>query len=234
MKFETGRDLALAVLKSPTARDLQKKIGASQFSSLCARCVALDLVAPEPDEEFEAGRYWLGATIGTGVHAVIEDMIPEVLSDPIIERKVFIGHLEGYGDIHSKPDLYYGEDKRVVDWKTTDRAKMKYIKLVDESEPDDTELTVIKEMRFKVRGYYGQIQTYAKAMKDAGHDVERVSIVFINRDGKTDKDIYSLDYDYDEDYANRLWARLERIWAHVRDGGDVLDIPAHDHCYCQR
>src|SRR5690625_4218415 len=98
MKVETGRDLALAVLKSPTARDLQKKIGASQFSSLCARCVALDLVAPEPDEEFEAGRYWLGATIGTGVHAVIEDMIPEVLSDPIIERKVFIGHLEGYGE----------------------------------------------------------------------------------------------------------------------------------------
>src|SRR5690625_7305990 len=102
MKFETGRDLALAVLKSPTARDLQKKIGASQFSSLCARCVALDLVAPEPDEEIEAGRYWLGATIGTGVHAGMEDMIPEVLSDTIMERQGRSGHLAGYRDNQSK------------------------------------------------------------------------------------------------------------------------------------
>src|SRR5690625_7960691 len=111
MKFETGRDLALAVLNSPTARDLQKKIGASQFSSLCPRCVALDLVAPEPDEEYEAGRDWFGATMGTGVHAVNEIMIPEAPSNRITARKGSTGHLGRTGDLHAQPDMSYGEGK---------------------------------------------------------------------------------------------------------------------------
>lgn len=230
IKFDSGRDLALQLLKKATARDLQKKIGASQFSGLCARCVGDALLA----EQTKGGNtYWLAATIGTGVHGLLEERAAEVLSSPVIEQSIYIGTLKDYGEIWSKPDLYLPDERLAVDWKTTERSKSKYLRLVRDTEADDYELSAVKEMRFKVRGYYGQIQTYAWGLEKAGHAVEDVSIVFINRDGKTDDDIMSLDYGYDRDYAERLWARLERIWEHVQDEG-AEDLPRHEFCFCNR
>lgn len=224
-----GAEYLLRLWKKPTARDKQTKIGASEFGSPCTYCVGEALLretssnTPRP--------YWLGAAIGTAIHERIEAMAHEDNPNLLLEHRVTIGTLPHYGEITSSLDFYDPDNRIVRDWKTTDREKLKMYKYASAVEPDQTELTRVSDARFTLQKYRGQIMSYALGLENEGLPVEQVSIVFIVRGGKTDDDIWSIDMDYDRDYALRVWDRLARLWDYLREGGDLEALPKHDNCY---
>lgn len=114
---------------------------------------------------------------------------------------------------------------------TTSREKMKMYKFAQAVEPDPTEVSKVSEARFVLQKYLGQLMSYGLGLENAGMKVERASIVFIAREGKTDDDIWSIDMDYDRDYALKVWDRLARLWDYLRNGGDLESLPQHIHCY---
>lgn len=222
------RELALKLLHEPTERDKQTFIGASSFGSPCSYCIAAELAMLK---EGGQGKYWLGGVIGTAVHNLLEERAREMLSNVIIEEKIYLGTLEGYGEIYSKPDLVTLDDRRLIDWKTSTREKIRWYKEARDVDPSPRELSKVTDARFTLQKYLGQIMSYARGLWLAGIEVDVLTLTFICRDGLTDNDIWSIDFDYDPEYADKVWNRLVSIWEYVRDGKDIEEIPSHLNCY---
>lgn len=225
----TGAEYLLNLWKKPTARDRQAKIGASQFGSPCTYCVGEALLREAADNSPRP--YWLGASIGTAIHERIEKIAIADNPSLMLETRVTIGTLPDYGEITSSLDFYDPEKYWLIDWKTSSREKMKMYKFAQAVEPDPTEVSKVSEARFVLQKYLGQLMSYGLGLENAGMKVERASIVFIAREGKTDDDIWSIDMDYDRDYALKVWDRLARLWDYLRNGGDLESLPQHIHCY---
>ncbi len=225
----TGAELALFLLKRKSPRDLQKTIGASELGSPCTYCVGQVLLANHKSKGFSP--WWLAARLGTAVHLDLDHTAAEHLPHTIREQRVHLGELPDYGVVSSSPDLYDPETETVVDWKTTEREKLKLYKLV-KAQPDasTTETTALSEARFTIDKYRGQIMSYGRGLTMAGHTVRNVSLAFICRDGKTDDDIWSWDMAYDPDYAEHVWRRLELLWDYIREGGDPDTLTKHPFC----
>ena len=60
--------LTLDLLKSPSERDQQRKVGASQISNPCDYCLGRALKGGPS----EPNKWWLGARIGTAIHNALE------------------------------------------------------------------------------------------------------------------------------------------------------------------
>lgn len=222
-----GKELALKLLREPTERDKQTLIGASSFGSPCAHCVAVELAGKKSKEP---NKWWLGAVNGTAIHGYLEGRAMEMLDDTaLIEKKIELGTLEGYGTLRSTPDLVYR--RTCFDWKTTTREKVKFYKEAWATEPDSYEVTKVTDARFTLAKYQGQIYSYGRGLWLAGIEVDVLTLVFICRDGLTDSDIWSIDFEWDAEYADRVWQRLENIWAYVRSGKDIDEIESHPRCY---
>lgn len=226
MKDAQLRNLVLGLLKAPSDRDKQRKIGPSLYASPCTYCVGSHLAGFETPQ----GRYWLGAKIGTAVHNLLEQEA-ESLDDALIEQRVQLGTLENYGKLSGSADLVLPSERMVVDYKTTDRDKVKSIKRAFESEPNEYDTHSVIEARYKLQTYSGQMGQYARGL-ELHHDIpiDKLGIVFINRDGKTDSDVWAMVMDFDRDYAEIVWNRLINIWAHVQEHG-VDGLDSHPLCY---
>lgn len=218
-------------MKQPTERDKQVKVGASNYSSLCSRCVAQDLQATHGSTVMEEHPYWLGAWIGTAVHNRMEAEAEAHRPTWTPERKYVMGEIPGYGTVKSTTDLYVPDLSLVVDYKTSTRAKVKYIKDALRDPESTYEATAIKEARFKVGGYRNQIQSYGRGVVLTGKPVEWVSLVFINRDGTGDGDIWAWTEPYDQARADAVWSRVERMWAWLNEGHSPSELSSHPYCY---
>lgn len=217
------------LLSKPSERDLQKTIGASDFSNPCTYCVAEALTRTDREPQ---GRYWLGAKIGTAIHAEIEreayDSDPELL----LEHRVTIGTLPDYGAITSSLDWYDPRRQWLMDHKTTTPEKLKAYKYVAAlPEPEGVETDSISRARYTIQKYLGQLMSYGLGLENEGYTPKYASLSFVVRGGKTNDDIWSLDTTYDREYALNVWDRLERLWDYVREGGSLDDLPSHLHCY---
>src|SRR5690606_12937236 len=84
--------------------------------------------------------------------------------------------------------------------------------------------------RFTLEKYVNQGLSYARGLVMAGYEVNRISLGFVCRDGKTDDDIWSLDFDYDPEQAQRVWDRLVALWDYLREGGDPEALNKHPFC----
>lgn len=214
------RQLVLDLLKKPTERDEQTKIGPSSIGDPCDYCVAHKLLAHKQKQN----KYWLGAVLGTSMHALLEDRANNADTDEsrfgglrggFTEGKVVIGNLEGYGIIKGSIDLYI--DNRIIDYKSSKRDKVARYKL--DGVPNQ---------------YIIQQSLYAWGLTKEGYDVRRLALAFVNRDGVGDSDVWVYSWDYDEQVAVDAWARLEKIWNFIQDGGDVETLESDAHCYyCQ-
>lgn len=228
--------LALELLKEPTDRDKQVKIGASQFSSPCTYCVAEALITSynaihgDEREETSSNTYWLGAVIGTAIHAYLESR-EKGNDNYLIETKVVIGELEDYGVIKSTLDLYVKSLNLVVDWKTTTREKLRWLKQVVLLDEEENEPDQLAQARFTMRKYVAQAMIYAWALTKLGYSVDSIALAFICRDGKTDSDVWSHEVPYSTEYAEAVWQRLENIWDYVKNGGQLEDSWRHEMCY---
>jgi hypothetical protein len=220
------QQLVLGLLKQQSDRDKQKLIGASDFSNPCDLHLSYKLrrVSGGPS------KYWLGAKLGTAIHGLIEDAIdvadirefPE-LKSVAVEQSIILGELKDYGIIKSKPDLALIDNEHLIDWKTTTRAKSKKMQNVIHGLSNDTDTT------YTLRKYYAQAQIYAWGLNNSGVNIDACSLVFINRDGTSDSDVWNYTFEYQESVAVSLWERLERIWLDVKDG--LTEFNSDPGCY---
>lgn len=180
------------------------------------------------EQEPEA-KYWLGGKIGTAIHSFIESAIDSsnatLVSDAIVEKKINLGEIAGYGIINSKPDLVLPSSKHLIDWKTSSRPKIKKLKdLVDGIKYDSTS-------EYTMQKYIGQAQLYAWGMNRASVPVDATSLVFINREGTYENDIWVHTVPYDESIAVALWSRLESLWAELETGAHPDSYQPHPECF---
>lgn len=222
------KELALSLFAQASSRDSQKKVGASDFSDPCEYHLASKLAGAEQP----AFKYWMGAKIGTAVHEFLEERIPTSDFDlypefksASIEQKIRLGNLEGYGEISSKPDLALVENQHLIDWKTSNRKKSKALQAVIYDGKEDP------ESHYTLKRYYAQVQVYAWGLNKNGTPIDGCSLVFINRDGTYDPDVWTWTFEYDEDFANGIWHRLERIWKELQSGKDLEEFPREEHCF---
>ena len=179
------RNVMIGLLRTKSARSKQRKIGASGIGDPCAYCLCRTLsmaLVSEPTEEKDSP-YWLGAKIGDAVHALLEHEASKHLNDDEgmfkvfngarLEQAVYIGEIPGYGSIWSTPDLFLTAENHLVDYKTSKRSKVDYYKATGELPTK----------------YLYQVQLYARALDDMGIQVDKISFVFINRDGTSDRDV---------------------------------------------
>lgn len=212
----------LDLLKTPTQRTKQRKIGASGIGNPCPYCLANALLANKQRQ----GMYWLGARIGDAIHKLLESEAEKhiaqpqahafnALKDAKLEKSVFIGTIPGYGDVWSTPDLYLSAENHLVDYKTSKRTKTAVYALTG-----DLPTT-----------YVYQVMLYARALIASGQPVDKISFVFINRDGTSDRDVIVISLDYDETLANHAWDRVVSAWEWLQNGGDPETLQSDPDCY---
>ena len=218
--------LVRSLLAVPSERDKQRTIGASSFGSPCDYCVAQDLVNGGGENE-----YALATSIGTAIHSHLEVLEAEHIPGAVIEKKITLGELDGYAKITSKPDLYIPATKHLVDLKTTQLKKLKdYLKAYNTEEAEH-EFATLTSARFTMQKYLGQLMSYGRGLILEGYEVERMTMVFIPRDGKKLSDIEAFDFWYDQEYADLVWHRLESLWEYVAGGGEVSDLSSAPGCF---
>jgi hypothetical protein len=219
------KEMTVGLFLQESERDKQRKVGASQISDPCTRHLAHALAGSEQAPQ----KYWLGGKIGTSIHAFIESAIPTSsdvrFNGAIIERKIELGDVPGYGMVSSKPDLLLANYNLLVDWKTTTRAKIKKIKDFTDGLKQDA------ASAYTVQKYLGQANLYAWGLNKDGYKIEDIALVFINRDGTNENDIHPLVTEYDEPFAVALWERLVNIWKDLEDGAHPNDFEGHPECY---
>ena len=203
-------------ITNPGQRSAQASIGPSEIASPCDYCVGRALCRKYPEYWWEAtpyrGDHSHKAWIGTAIHEKLDRDHPHGEH----EERLFIHHLEGYGDIYGHSDLY--QEDTSVDYKTRD-------------------LNVIDEIRLdgpKSSEVY-QIFMYAYGQELAGRDVKDVMVVYIPRDTNDPDEVEFVVAPYDRRVALKALARLEEIWDKVRNHrGNELQRDT-ENCYpCSR
>ena len=215
-----GQDL----LKTLTERDKQTRVGASDLSNTCTRCVADALLALKRD--VDESPFWLSPRLGTGLHLLIEQRAPEHGALP--EHKLILGELPGYGIVKSTADLYINAQRMVVDAKSTKRVKLKDYKRVIE---EDDKAESLIPARNTISTYLNQIMLYGRGYELEGLPVDSVGILFVCRDGSGDNDVWGWSVPYSREHADKVWNRAVRLWAWLEEGGDVDDLNKAPGCW---
>lgn len=243
----SGRDYAVGLLLAESERDRQVKIGASNMSNTCARCLARDLAG---DREGSNTRAFLGGRLGTGTHLLMEWLQEELVQQGkvVLEEKIHLGHLEGYGDVNSKPDCVHLEEHVLIDWKTSQRQKAKamqqFLNYPVASPLSDKEKLAAGAS--KVKSYIAQTQLYADALIKLGTRIDDISLVFINRDGtgwfdhpdfedyynpNKQRDVWEIQVKPDAAYAASLWTRTQTIYDGLQGGATPNDFAREEYCH---
>lgn len=226
------QELTLGLFKQESVRDRQIKVGASDISDPCEYHLAKKLLGI-PTNEF---KYFLGAKIGTATHEFLENKIttadlilfPE-LASARVEQTIVLGDLAGYGTVKSKPDLVLVDDKHLIDWKTSKREKSKQLQDVVQGLAKPTK--VAADASYTLRKYYAQTQLYAWGLNRSGTPIDGCSLVFINRDGTYERDIWDWTFPYEEEFALAMWDRLTRIWSELSAGKDLEVFQREELCF---
>ena len=141
----------------------------------------------------------LAAIMGTAIHAEIE----KALAD---NPDVLIETLVEHNGMKAHIDCYVPATGDVIDWKTSKVRNLLY---------------------FPTTQQRWQVQTYGYLLAKNGHDVKRVSLVAIARDGD-ERDIKVHTEDYDESVAMQALNWLEAI----KSSPEAPD-PERDSSYCK-
>jgi hypothetical protein len=141
----------------------------------------------------------LAAIMGTAIHAEIERALADN-PDVMIETSV------EYNGMKAHIDCYVPGTGDVIDWKTSKVKNLSY---------------------FPSTQQRWQVQTYGYLLAKNGHDVKRVSLVAIARDGD-ERDVKVHTEDYDESIALQALNWLEAI-----KGATEAPDPERDASYCK-
>ena len=141
----------------------------------------------------------LAAIMGTAIHAAIEEALADN-KDVLIETEV------EYNGMKAHIDCYVPGTGDVIDWKTSKVRNLSY---------------------FPSTQQRWQVQTYGYLLAKNGHDVKRVSLVAIARDGD-ERDVKVHTEDYNEAMALEALSWLEAIKA-----SEVAPEPEREENYCK-
>jgi len=177
----------------------------------------------------------MGAWTGTAMHNRMEDEVTQHRADQgwLSEQRLVLGEIPGYGTVKSTTDLYLPDNGGTVgDFKSTTRDKLAHIRRALEEPEDPLEITKVTEARVKVSGYLNQVMLYGRGVRDTLHlPVAKVALIFLCRDGVSDKDVWVFETDYDENRANKVWDRAVRLWEWLQAGNDPRQLNSHPQCY---
>jgi len=219
------KGMTVRLFNQQSERDKQHKVGASNISDPCTRHLAHALMGT-PEAEF---KYWMGGKIGTAIHSFLEYAISNssdiLFQQSQVEQKITLGDISGYGTISSKPDLVLPESKHLIDWKTSSRAKIKKLQNVVDGLKSDA------SSEYTLKKYIGQVQLYMWGLNNSGIEIHNASLVFINRDGTYENDIWVYSVPYDESIALALWRRVESLWQELEAGAHPESYPATEECF---
>lgn len=221
-------DYVKAILKRPTDRDKQRKVGGSNIVNACTRCLADDLLGV-PREQ---GLYDMGAILGTAIHAYLEERNMDPAA--FLEYKLGIGYIPGYGKVGSRLDLYRSDARQVIDLKTSTRDKMRlYQRIIENGSEDGFDTDQMETARYTLESYVRQVNVYAWALAQDGYPVETVSIVFVCRDGSVvDQDVWGFEMPYNPSIAVKVWERTTYLWEWLQDPENLVeDLESHNLCY---
>lgn len=229
---EDIRDITIGLLGAETARDKQRLVGASNLSNPCTRCLAEDMAGMlNPDMEVAPrGKYWMGATIGTAIHNMLDER-GQSNDDLLCEYRVVIGEIPGYGVLKSTSDLYVKSLKASADYKTTTREKLTGYQSAARLAPSKMDTEKIVKSRVTLKQYFTQLMLYGKGMEDAGFPVETVNIVFVCRDAKTVDDVWTYGVEYNRSAAEKALDRAKKIWDALVEGKELETFKSNEHCY---
>lgn len=221
---EEIRHLAISLLTAPTARDKQARIGASDMANGCDFHLAEAIQGRPVQQSDLSKRTWMGATLGTATHSILEDRVQELrsqfaaLDGAETEKHVIFTNLEGYGPVGGSIDLLLKTPTggQIVDWKGSTRKKscimQDYLALAQGLEAPygrshkDIKLSEkvyaeeIEKFGYKVTAYYGQQNLYMHSGA-----ANSAALVFFNRDGVGFFDIPELDRYFDPKAVHDVW-----------------------------
>lgn len=206
-------EVVQATIQKPSERDQQAAVGPSDLSDTCDYCVAVKMAprASVPLGALQHESFSLKAWAGTAVHAKLEQDIDLPEGFVITEEKVFIHHIDGYGDIYGHVDVQFPHVEAWSDYKTTDLAKLKTYRL-------DT-------VPFK---HAQQVMMYGLGLNRI-RPMKTGALIYIPRDSNNPNDIWIATADYDESIAVACLERAERIWAQLQKGD--LNFNSDANCW---
>lgn len=221
------KQMVMDTITMKTDRDEQKSVGPSELGTACDYCLGLALTRKYPEygpvSDGSAARHGFGlkAWVGTAVHEKLErDIGRTAYTDQVlVENKVHIYDLEGYGPISGHVDVIYGDGDyvAVLDYKTSDVSKIRSYQVA--GVPDS---------------YVFQTNLYGYGLEQSGRTPEDVAISFIPRDSNTVNDVWTCFAPYRRDLAEQALIRLEEVWQRVRDY-DVGALEQSQDCFnCRR
>lgn len=195
---------SLNAYDSQRDRSQQVEVGPSSIGG-CRRRVWHDLKqSPKTNENTDK----LAAILGTFIHAGIEKSIQR--EDPFGDN-FLIEQEFSYGDLKGHVDLFIKDQGLVVDWKTTKVKSLRY---------------------FPSAQQRMQVQVYGYLLSQNGHEVKKVSLVAIPRDGEMG-DIKVHVEDYSPEIAEEGLAWLAEIKAIV-ENNEPAPEPGERIFFCSR
>jgi hypothetical protein len=219
----TTQHAALATLKDGIVnqpRSLQKRIGPSELGTACDHCLAAKLAGWEQVRDAD----WL-PYIGTSVHAQNAHIFEQAGPRWLAETDVMVGWV-GDAEIWGSSDLFDVEEGTVVDWKVV----------------GPTTLTAAKRGPSPV--YYRQINLYGLGFRNAGHDVKKVAICYLPRNGVSLSAAVWWEGPFDPaaglqtlSRANQMVDHINQLRAIATEAVDVWisGLPRDERCYdCAR
>lgn len=202
------KDLFLSLVDdSRSTRSMQKAIGPSEIGGCRRRAWHRINHTPNQNDDTLSMAAWMG----TAIHAALERRLKRI--DPFGER-FLLEQSVGVSDLVGHVDCYDGDNREVIDWKTTTKRKLS-------SFPSE-------QQRW-------QVQVYGYLMNANGHPVETVTLVGIPRDGN-ELDVKIHSEPYDRAIAEEALAWLGEIgeWDQEHDDPPEPEMPVR-FCrdYCQ-
>jgi len=68
--------------------------------------------------------------------------------------------------------------------------------------------------------------------RDKSRKLQRgISLVFINRDGTTEADVWNYTFEYSEELAVAVWTRLENLWTNLQNGVELDSLERNADCF---
>lgn len=231
MIFSEAAQRALSVVCEPTERDRQKKIGPSELGDMCQLCLAEKLLGTY--QEVRNGTA-LAPLFGTAMHEYLEEHTDK--HDVLIESKVKVGTINGYGDITGTVDRFDIADGQVIDYKCLSIKKAQAFRSIYRVSSNGSLLVSISDRYSSdLRKYYHQVQLYGKGMEDLGHKVTTVSLLVLPRDATihtVQQDVVELAFPYVRDVAESVLERAQKIFDWTSEpGNDVKELDSDQHCY---
>ncbi|MFB7858767.1 hypothetical protein [Rhodococcus qingshengii] len=212
-------NLTQTTIMRPSKRDQQRMVGPSDLADTCNLCLARKLAAlcgipvDQPTRLF-SHKAWLG----TSIHEKLETGLPLVYpreseNGPRYHQElaVPIGTIRGLGDVHGHFDLYIRDS--IVDYKSSDRYRIKMYQ--KDGVPNS---------------HNGQTKLYLKGVNGCGQLGRYAVLVYIPRDSSDLSDIWVASDSADEELADSLLGRAQRLTEMVRSGS-ISDLVPEQGCF---